>query len=502
MTVPAPGPCDPINQALPLDDSRFRELLDSAPDTIIITDPEGSILFANRQVEQMLGYAPEELLGQPVELLVPEGAQPTHAQYRASYQAAARTRPMGGGLDLYARHKDGTEIPVDINLSPTHTPQGTLVMSVIRDVSERRQADARFRALLEAAPDAMVIVEPGGKIVLVNSQTEKLFGYSREALLGGPVELLMPERFREQHPAHREAYAGEPHVRPMGAGLELLGRRADGTEFPVEISLSPLTWKDGQLIIAAIRDITERRQADLALARQAEELRRSNQELEQFAYVASHDLQEPLRMVSSYTQLLAKDYGGQLSPEADRYIEFAVDGVKRMQELINDLLAYSRVGTQGREFQTVDAEAVLARVTANLEATILESDAVVTHDPLPKVTADALQLTQLLQNLISNGLKFRGEDPPRVHVSVERREREWVFSIQDNGIGIAPRHLERIFLIFQRLHSRRKYPGTGIGLAICKKIVERHGGNIWVEAEPGKGSTFFFSLPATGAGEP
>jgi signal transduction histidine kinase len=226
------------------------------------------------------------------------------------------------------------------------------------------------------------------------------------------------------------------------------------------------------------------------------ELERSNADLEQFAYVASHDLQEPLRMVAGYTQRLAKRYKGKLDEEADEYMDLIVDGAARMQHLVKDLLAYSRVGGREEKHAPIDCGIVLQTALAALGAVIRESGAVVTHDPLPIVTADELQLTQVLQNLIGNGIKFHATPPPAIHVSCRREGARWIFSVKDNGIGIEPQDAERIFVIFQRLHSRQDYPGTGIGLALCKKIVERHGGRIWVESEPGKGSTFYFSLPA------
>jgi light-regulated signal transduction histidine kinase (bacteriophytochrome) len=245
------------------------------------------------------------------------------------------------------------------------------------------------------------------------------------------------------------------------------------------------------------RDITERKRAEEALNKTLSDLERSNADLEQFAYVASHDLQEPLRMVSSYTQLLARRYKGRLDKDADEFIAYAVDGADNMQRLIYDLLSYSRVGTRGKPPEAVPADAALDRALDNLKIAVEESRAVVERDPLPTITADDVQLTQVFQNLIANALKFRGDESPRVRVACEARGNEWIFSVRDNGIGIDPQYLERIFIIFQRLHKRGQYPGTGIGLAMCKKIILRHGGRIWVESEPGKGSTFYFSLPKT-----
>jgi light-regulated signal transduction histidine kinase (bacteriophytochrome) len=227
-----------------------------------------------------------------------------------------------------------------------------------------------------------------------------------------------------------------------------------------------------------------------------EELRRSNEELEQFAYVSSHDLQEPLRMISSYLQLLQRRYQGELDERADKYINFAVDGAARMQNLINDLLEFSRVATRAKEPEPTDSEFVLSQTLSNLELYIKQNKATVTHDPLPEVMADNTQLAQVFQNLIANGIKFRGEEAPKIHISAEKKEKEWLFSVKDNGIGIDPQYSEKIFEVFKRLHKKEEYPGTGIGLAICKKIVERHGGRIWVESELGKGSNFYFTLPS------
>jgi light-regulated signal transduction histidine kinase (bacteriophytochrome) len=281
----------------------------------------------------------------------------------------------------------------------------------------------------------------------------------------------------------------------MGQGRDLYGRHKDGREIPLEIGLSTVDTPQGRQLFSIIADITERKRAETALAQKTQELERSNQELEQFAYVASHDLQEPLRMVTSYLNLLERRYKEKLDPDAHEFIAFAVDGAKRMKRLITDLLAYSRVGMQDKALVPVNAETVLAQVLKNLQIAIEESQAVISHDPLPTVLADEGQLVQLFQNLIGNALKFRGDSPPQIHIGLTREQGAYLFSVRDNGIGLEPEQVERVFIIFQRVHDKGEYPGSGIGLAICKMIVERHGGRIWVESQPGQGATFYFTLP-------
>jgi PAS domain S-box-containing protein len=360
---------------------------------------------------------------------------------------------------------------------------------------ERRRLEEQFRLVIESAPNAILLVNQTGHIELVNARVEKLFGYEREGLLGQPVEMLLPWEIRDHHRHYRQTYSATPVARPMGVGRHLLGLRQDGSQFPVEIGLAPMTTSQASFVMAFIVDITERKQAETKLKQTLAEVARSNAELEQFAYVASHDLQEPLRMISSFVQLLARRHKGQLDEKADEYMAYIIDGADRMKILIDDLLTLSRVGRGDKELVPTDSASVVEQTLKTLRHVITQSKALVTCDPLPVVLADAVQLEQLFQNLINNALKFCGQASPQVHVSAQPlSDIEWRFSVQDNGIGIDPQFKERIFVIFQRLHLRTEYPGTGIGLAICKKIVERHGGHIWVESQIGKGSIFYFTL--------
>ncbi len=357
--------------------------------------------------------------------------------------------------------------------------------------------EGRYRGLLEAAPDAMIVVNPAGEIVLLNLQAEKQFGYRRDELLGQAVSSIIPEGFAERLIADGPRSAEDALARQVGLGIELTGRRKDGGEFPIELMLSPLKGSEGILITAAIRDISRRKDRERHLAQRVEELNRSNEELGQFAEIASHDLQEPLRMVARYMQLLSRRYAGKLDADADEFIAFAVDGASRMQRLIQDLLAFSHVGSNGSDLRDTSSAGALAQALHNLQGAIEDSGAVVTQGELPAVLADETQLVQLFQNLVGNAIKYRRPGVPRVHVAAAAADDgKWLFSVQDNGLGIDAQHFDRIFGMFQRLHRREEFAGTGVGLAICKKIVERHGGRISVESTPDQGSTFRFELSA------
>ncbi len=483
-------------EALRESEEKYCRLLDGIGHYAIFTmDPEGRIIAWNAGAERIKGYTAEEIIGKNFSCFF-EAADIA----RGWPEEILRLTAISGRHEEQSMRvrKDGSRFLASVTFTALRDPSGNLqgFSEFSHYLRESKEAEARYRGLLEAAPDAMVVVDVSGEIVLLNLQAERQFGYTRDELLGQKVKNIIPEGFAERLIADGTRSAAEALAQQMGTGIELYGRRKNGSEFPIEIMLSPLQSAEGILVTAAIRDISVRKESEKRLVKALVELKRSNEELQQFAYVSSHDLQEPLRMVASFTQLLSKRYKGRLDSDADEFIAFAVDGCNRMQTLIQDLLAYSRAGATDKLLRETSSEVALNDALANLRETIQENDAVVTHGVLPAITSDGTQLTQVFQNLVSNALKYRSAEVPRVHVSAEKDGRnEWIFSVQDNGIGIDPQYFERIFVIFQRLHGREEFKGTGIGLAICKKIVERLGGSIWIQSQLGMGSTFSFALP-------
>jgi len=539
------------------DRSSITTILESITDAFLALDQKWRVTYMNPKAEQLLRKKRSDLIGRIYWNLFPDIVDTV--AYRELNRAVAenitvkfeqfyppldtwfevRGFPYKKGVSVFFRDiterkrmEDAVRIAHDkleVRVQERTAELTKANKALQAEITERRLAEEalraseeRYRRIVELSPEGIVIHNLH-EIVFANPVAAKTLGASNpQELIGIPIRQII-------HPDYHDIVAERISMEKEGKAVPLIEEkflRLDGTPVDVEVAAIPCTYMGKLEVHSVVREITERKRAEEALRRAydeleirvqertaelactnetlqseiqerkraEEELRRSNAELEQFAYIASHDLQEPLRMVSGFTQLLAKRYKDRLDKNADEFIAYILDGATRMQRMIEDLLAYSRVETRGKPFEPVDCEAVLEQAITNLKVAIEENKALVTHDPLPIIMADATQIIQLLQNLIGNGIKFRGKEPPQVHVSAQRKGNEWIISVQDNGIGISPEFFGRLFQLFQREYTS-EYPGTGIGLAICKRIVERHGGRIWVESEAGRGSTFYFTIP-------
>jgi PAS domain S-box-containing protein len=517
--------------------AQLKLLVEAAPNGMVMVNTRGEIIMVNAQMERLFGYDRSEMLGQPVEMLLPQRYRTMHPVQRRMFFHSPETRAMGHGRDLFARRKDGSEFPVEVGLNPAETPDGKVVLAAVIDITARKKAEealaksaAQLRMVVEAAPNGMVMVDRCGEIIMVNAQMERLFGYDRSEMLGQPIEMLLPHRYRGAHPNQREQFFRSPEARAMGHGRDLFGRRKDGSEFPVEVGLNPAETPEGTFVLAAVIDITQRKRMEQELAqahadlkdraRQLEgkvaertvHLQQTIAELEGMSYSLSHDMRAPLRTIRSFSQIVLAESGDKLESAHRDLLQKVINSAGRLDRLIQDVLIYSRVSREALKIGKVDLEKLVRQIIDERPELQPPKAEIRVETPLHPVCGHEAYLTQSISNVLDNAVKFvKADTKPRVRIWSEllavpaspngppeggakaSSVRLW---IEDNGIGIAPDAQERMFGIFQRMHDEKEYPGTGIGLAIVRKAVERMGGAAGVESAPGQGSRFWLHLPA------
>ena len=496
-------------------DYPYRVLVEVMSEGVITLSPDGAILSCNSRFAEMVKRPSEQIIGRALVEFVADWDQQKFQEF------LRQTAGIGGATTIAVQAADDSQKPVNVSLGALNVGGVAASCVVVTDLTETfAAAEAKFTlaSIVESSIDAIVSRSLEGIVWTWNAAAERIYGYKAEEMVGQPITLVVPEDRTSELALFSDKICRGERVE----GFETVRLTKDGRKLNVALTLSPLRDAHGDIIgIATIsRDITERKriEAELAVHREhledlverrtqeltrannqlkvlTQDLQRSNRDLEQFAYIASHDLQEPLRQIVAFTQFLDERYRPSLDESARELMGFIVDGGHRMQALIQDLLTFSRAGRSEKPPEPTDLEGVLAEVLRNLKTRIDETGAVITHDPLPTLKVDASQLTQVFQNLIVNALKFRGPQTPEIHVGARKQDDFWEFYVKDNGIGFKQQFADRIFNLFQRLQSHKDYPGTGIGLPICKRVIERHGGKIWAESNPGEGATFYFTLP-------
>lgn len=482
-----------------LDASILNALLDVSPDALITLSQDGIILSWNHGAEALFGYPAEEAIGRPApDLIAPEGSRD-----EAQSQFAKAGREGNLAWETVRRRKDGSLVKVQaiirrLDAAPHADPCLALCE---RDVTllKRFQDEALIRAkstdFLETAPDAMVVVGKDGRIRLVNGQTEKLFGYPRSELIGQTMEILVPPRYRGGHPGHRSGYFADPKPRPMGAGLDLFAIRKDGSEFPAEISLAPVQTAEGTLVTAAIRDITDRKRFEKALAKAKEAAETASREYEAFSYSVAHDLRAPLRGIDGFSKTLLDDYSGALDEDGRRFLKRVRENAQHMGQLIDSLLRLARVSQSELSKAPIDLSAMARTVVNRLRTLQPERQVEVLIADGLLANADVRLLEVVLENLLGNAWKFTGkQQQARIEFGRAREGGEDVYFVKDNGVGFDMAYASKLFGVFQRLHAANQFEGTGIGLATVQRIIHRHGGRIWARSEPDHGAVFNFTL--------
>ncbi len=461
----------------------MSQVVECAPNGVALIRADGRIVLINAELERMFGYARADLLDSPIERLIPDRFRGSHASLRDADSDADRSRVMGAGRELFGLRADGSEFPIEVGISPLQnlggtTLGGTMMVETIVDISVRKRLERMFQKIVEAAPCGMIMTDARGRIVMANPQAEAMFGYAGAELIGNPLEMLLPERLRSAHERHRAAYAEMPVTRRMGVDRDLTGRRKDGSEFPLEIGLSPVPGEQGGLVLAAVTDITQRKSMQL-------ELRQANADLEEFTYAASHDLKSPLRGISDLIEWVVEDLGPQASPEVTRNLGRVTDRVHRLERIIDDLLNYARAGATSVEVETIDLQKLTDDVVDMLP--LDGAFQIVTQIDAQPFLGPKAPIETVLRNLVTNAVKHHDRGTGSIHIRVTDEGRYCVMAVTDDGPGIPPASQARMFRMFQTLSPGGR--GSGIGLALCKRLVESHGGWIKLESSEGERGT-------------
>ncbi len=480
----------------------YRALFEYATVGILVTDQTGIIKLVNPALEKLLGYTNEELHNQQVSILIPDQFHKAHHHHLHDYFAKPTVKMMGQGRNLYARKKDGSTIQVEIGLGFYPFNNSQMAVAFVSDISERIRAQESLLHSMEmtdlvirSSLDAVICVDSNGLITIWNGQAEKIFGYKDNEIIGKHfADYLIPEKYRHLYKQGLSDYKKGYDIPDINRLIEIKAINKCGREFPVELSMIPVKQKGHNFFCAFVRDITERKENEWKSKEYRAQLERKNRELEQFAYVASHDLQEPLRTTAGFLNLFKRKYEDQIDADANQYITYMHDAILRMKTLINDLLQYSRIGSNVKP-EMIDCNEIISELKADMHASITERNANILAQPLPHINGYRTEIKLLFQNLLSNSIKFCAPNTePVIEISARKESGFYLFTFKDNGIGINPTQQERVFGLFQRLHTQSEYAGSGIGLAHCKKIVELHNGQIWLKSVLNQGTTFYFTI--------
>jgi two-component system, LuxR family, sensor kinase FixL len=498
-----------FKEALKEGAEQLKAVVDTAVDGVILIDSHGIVRMFNPACEQLFGYRQDEVVGQNVKMLMPAPFHEEHDGYLENYHRSGERKIIGIGREVEGRRQDGTTFPMELSVGEARHKNEPLFVGIIRDVTKRRQADdeqnqfkealkegaEQLKAVVDTAVDGVILIDSHGIVRMFNPACEQVFGYRQDEVVGNNVKMLMPKPFHEEHDGYLENYQHSGERKIIGIGREVAGRRKDGATFSIELSVGEARHRNEPLFVGIIRDITKRRQAEDQRELLMKRLTELDIERGHFAHVAAHDLGQSVRMVSSFCGLLSANYAAQLDERGREYITLMTSAAGAMRALLDDLVEHGRLDFEKETESWFDSNKSLKDVLASLSEAIETSHAVVTHDELPRICATPIRFARLLQNLIGNAIKYVALGvAPRIHVSGKATSDDWIFSVADNGIGINPQYHDRIFEPFKRLHNASQYAGTGMGLAICKKIVQGFGGHLWVDSAPKQGSKFFFSI--------